>query len=55
MFITAMNNGEVRPDPLKGDKVLNINLLPTSKFTIFDPYNQNKIVKLRYNDEIVLV
>jgi hypothetical protein len=56
MFITAMNNGEVRPEALKGDKTLSyINLPPNSKFTIVDPYNQNNIGKLLlFNDEIVL-
>jgi gamma-tubulin complex component 2 len=56
MFLSVMNNGEVKLEPLKGDKLLNtINLPPNSKFTIVDPYNQSNFSKpLLFNDEIVL-
>lgn len=56
MFLVSTNNGEVRLEPLKGDKQLTSYNLPiNSKFTLIDPSNQNNFSKpLLYNDEVIL-
>lgn len=54
-FIVCLNNGEIRLEKIKEDKVLSSNIPPNSKFTIIDPDNHSNFSRpLLYNDEIIL-
>ena len=55
LFVVATDKGELRLEPLKGDKALNSANLPmNSNFIVINPYNQSNYSQtILYNDDVI--